>query len=83
MAETKAATTRMLPVFLERAKGENAIQAELVSVNGKDYLVPRGKSVEVPEEVYEAIVNAKNAENAYFDKVERLAKQASSKEALN
>lgn len=83
MAETKATATRMIPVYLERAKGENAIQTELVSVNGKDYLVPRGKSVEVPEEVYEAITNAKKAENAYFDKVEKLAKQASAKEALN
>jgi hypothetical protein len=37
----------------------------------------------VPEEVYEAIINAKNAQNAYYNKVDSLARQASSKEALN
>lgn len=82
MAETKATATRMFPVFLERAKGENAIQAELVMVNGKDYIVPRGKSVDVPEEVFEVITNAKKAENAYFDKVDRLAKEARGSDAL-
>ena len=82
MAENKE-TKKMLPIYLERASGENAIQTELVSVNGKDYLVPRGKEVMVPEEVYEAIINAKNAQNAYYNKVDSLARQASSKEPLN
>lgn len=83
MAEIKEkATKRMIPVFLERAKGENAVQSEIVSVNGQDYLVPRGKSVDVPEEVFEAITNAKKAENAYFDKMDRLAKAARGSDAL-
>lgn len=83
MAEIKEkATTRTFPVFLERAKGENAVQAELVSVNAQDYTVPRGKSVDVPEEFFEAITNAKKAENAYFDKVDRLAKAARGSDAL-
>lgn len=83
MAENKNKSEEpMIPVYLERNKGENAVQTELVSVNGKDYLVPRGKNVNVPQAVFEAISNAKNAENAYFEKCEKLAKRAKDAMAL-
>lgn len=83
MAEIKEkATTRTRTVFLDRIGGENAVQTMLVSVNGKDYYVPRGKSVDVPEEVYEVIESAKKADYANQDKLEEFARLAMQNGAL-
>ena len=63
-------------VYLDRAKGENAVQTELVSVNGRDFYVPRGKDVDVPLPVYNAIMRSREAQNRYDAKCEALARAA-------
>ncbi len=45
-------------VTLPRASGTEQ-QFSFVCVNGRAYQVPRGKPVDVPEEVFEALENAR------------------------
>ena len=77
MAETttKATTTkRKVTVRLPRNPGQNARQEEFFSVNGKNYLIKRGETVEIPEEVAEVIRNAEKAEEFAMQYVEGLVK---------
>lgn len=63
MAETtKQTTKKKVTVRLPRNPGQNARQEEFFSVNGKNYLIQRGETVEIPEEVAEVIRNAELAE---------------------
>lgn len=66
MAEkTKTASTdakKKVTIKIPLAKGQNANQQEFISVNFKNYIIQRGVTVEVPEEVAEAIENADKAE---------------------
>ena len=41
-------------------------QSRFVCVNGRTFQVPKGKTVEVPLPVYEALMNAKMAEEEAF-----------------
>lgn len=64
-------------VKLPRLMGQNAIQEEFFSVNGKNYIIKRGIEMEVPEEVAEVIRNNEQAEDYalnYVDNLERAAK---------
>lgn len=45
-----------------------------VSVNGKSYLIERGKEVEIPKSVYEVIINSMNQKRATEEAMEN-AKQ--------
>lgn len=49
-------------VRLPRNKGQNANQDEFFSVNFKNYIIKRGETVEIPEELAEVIRNAEKAE---------------------
>ena len=65
MAETIKKTinnARRVQVRLPRNAGQNANQDEFFSVNFKNYIIKRGESVEIPEEVAEVIRNAEKAE---------------------
>ena len=65
MAETtKNATNnaKRVEVRLPRNPGQNANQDEFFSVNGKNYIIKRGETVKIPEEVAEVIRNAEKAE---------------------
>lgn len=66
MAEqtTKKTTNnaRRVQVRLPRNAGQNANQDEFFSVNFKNYIIKRGETVEIPEEVAEVIRNAEKAE---------------------
>lgn len=59
-AEVKEA--RKISVRLPRNAGQNANQDEFFSVNFKNYIIRRGETVEIPEELAEAITNAEKAE---------------------
>ena len=49
MAETtKQTTKKKVTVRLPRNPGQNARQEEFFSVNGKNYLIKRGETVEIP-----------------------------------
>lgn len=71
MAETKkntaasdAKSTKRVQVKLPRLNGQNAIQEEFYSVNGRNYIVKRGEYVDVPEEVAELIRNNEQTEES-------------------
>ena len=53
---------KRVEVKLPKLPGQNAIQEEFFSVNGRNYRIKRGVYVEVPEEVAEVINNAEKAE---------------------
>lgn len=52
-------------IFLERGMASEE-QSRFVCVNGRTFQVPKGKTVEVPLPVYEALMNAKMAEEEAF-----------------
>ena len=86
MAETTKNTTnnatkgKRVTVRLPRLPGQNAIQEEFFSVNGRNYIVKRGEYVEVPEEVAEVINNAEKAEEYAMRYVEKLDEAKKEKE---
>lgn len=62
-ANHKPNATAKVSVRLPRNKGQNAIQEEFFSVNFKNYIIKRGETVEIPEELAEVIRNAEKAED--------------------
>ena len=66
MAESTKKTTenakRKVTLRLPRNMGQNARQEEFFSVNGRNYLIKRGETVEISEEVAEVIRNGEQAE---------------------
>lgn len=65
MAETIKQTNKnanRVEVRLPRNAGQNANQDEFFSVNFKNYIIRRGETVEIPEELAEVIRNAEKAE---------------------
>lgn len=76
---------RRVTVRLPRLAGQNAIQEEFYSVNGKNYIVKRGETVEIPEAVAEVIRNNEKAEDYAMNYIDNLKKKANSEtdKALN
>lgn len=80
MADTTKNTTnnaskgKKVTVRLPRLNGQNAIQEEFFSVNGKNYIIKRGETVEIPEEVAEVIRNGEKAEEYAMNYVDSLVK---------
>lgn len=76
-AETKslnaASGEKRVPVWLPRIPG--APEDEFYSVNGVDYIIKRGVTVEVPESLAEGIRNGQNAQAAAFEFTEQLHNQ--------
>lgn len=75
-----ATKSKKVMVRLPRLQGQNAIQEEFFSVNGKNYRIKRGIEVEIPEEVAEVIRNAELAEEYAMKYVEKLDKARKDKE---
>ena len=71
---------KRVEVKLPRLAGQNAIQEEFFSVNGRNYRIKRGEYVEVPEEVAEVINNSEKAEEYALRYVEKLDKAKKEKE---
>ncbi len=74
-----ATKSKRVTVRLPKLKGSNAIQEEFFSVNGKNYIIKRGETVEIPEEVAEVIRNAEKAEEYAMEYAEGLVKAESKK----
>ena len=51
--------------YLPRGQ-ENEEQSRFVAVNGRTFMVPKGKDVQVPLPVYEVLMNARMAEEEAF-----------------
>lgn len=87
MAETTKNTTnnatkgKRVTVRLPRLPGQNAIQEEFFSVNGKNYRIKRGETVEIPEEVAEVIANGEKAEEYAMNFIDELVKAEKEKKA--
>lgn len=64
---------KRVQVRLPKKGGHNARQEEFFSVNGRNYIIQRNKTVEIPEEVAEVIRNAELAEDYAMDYVDSLA----------
>ena len=75
-----ATNGKRVEVKLPRLQGQNAIQEEFFSVNGRNYRVRRGEYVEVPEEIAEVINNSEKAEDYAMRYVEKLDKAKKEKE---
>ena len=71
---------KRVTVRLPRLPGQNANQEEFFSVNGKNYIIKRGETVEIPEEVAEVIRNAEKAEEYAMNYVDNLNKAKDDKE---
>ena len=85
MAETtkkadNATKGKRVTARLPRLSGQNAIQEEFFSVNGKNYIIKRGETVDIPEEVAEVILNAEKAEEYAVKYVSNLDKAKEEKE---
>ena len=52
-------------IFLPRGQ-ESEEQSRFVCVNGRTFMVPKGKDVQVPLPVYEVLMNARIAEEEAF-----------------
>lgn len=77
MAETTKKTNnaeRRVSVRLPRNPGQNARQEEFFSHNFKNYMIVRGETVEIPEEVAEVIRNGEKAEEYAMQYVDGLVK---------
>ena len=82
MAETtkKADNSiKKVTVRLPLLRGQNAVQEEFFSVNGKNYRIKRGETVEIPEELAEVIENAQMADEYAMRYVDELAKAENDK----
>lgn len=64
--ETRNPWLEKRKVFIPKySRGEQ--ETRLVSVNGKDYFVPKGREVEVPLPVYEVLANSEDMRKALQD----------------
>ena len=71
---------KKVEVRLPRLKGQHANQDEFFSVNGKNYIIKRGETVEIPECVAEVIRNGEKAEEYAMRYVDDLTKAKEEKE---
>ena len=74
-----ATKSKRVTVRLPKLSGQNANQEEFFSVNGKNYIIKRGETVEIPEEVAEVIRNAEKAGEYAMNYVEGLVKAENDK----
>ena len=65
---------KRVTVRLPRNPGQNARQEEFYSHNFKNYMIVRGETVEIPEEVAEIIRNSEQAEEYAMKYVDGLVK---------
>lgn len=75
MAETKKANERV-EVFVPRGAANDDPNL-FVSINGVNYLLPRGKTSKVPPEVKYEIERAFKAQNIQDERIDKLSAAAS------
>lgn len=84
MAETTKKAdnaTKKVTVRLPLLRGQNAVQEEFFSVNGKNYRIKRGETVEIPVELAEIIKNAKKGEEYALNYINELTKAEADKKS--
>lgn len=73
---TKAKTKTYVLPFLE---GVDAPKQEFYSINNKDYILVRGEAIDLPEEVYDYIVEQEKAKLEAIKKARSLSLKEPSK----
>lgn len=58
-------------IYIERG-GDHDEPNLLVSINGKNWVLPRGKESEVPEEVAQEIERSRRARERYYNTMDKL-----------
>ena len=84
MAETTKKAEKAIErvtVRLPLLRGQNAVQEEFFSVNGKNYRIKRGETVEIPVELAEIIKNAKKGEEYALNYINELTKAEADKKS--
>ena len=71
MAKRSTGTTERVSVTLPRAR-EGEDKTFFVSVNGVNYLIPKGRTSDVPDFVAEEIARAQEAEERMYNAKESL-----------
>ena len=71
---------KKVTIRLPRLAGQNAIQEEFYSINGKRYIIKRGETVEIPENLGKLIQDNEKAEESALNYVESLDKAKNDKE---
>ena len=79
MATKKNETVSLL---IPRVPGDDSPNF-FVGINGKNYLIPKGKTVEVPKEVAEEYHRAMRAHGFSLDHVEKMNQEMREKEKLS
>ena len=84
MAETTKKAEKAIErvtVRLPLLRGQHAVQEEFFSVNGKNYRIKRGETVEIPVELAEIIKNAKKGEEYALNYINELTKAEADKKS--
>ena len=74
---------KKVTVRLPRLEGHNANQDEFFSVNYKNFIIKRGQTAEIPEELAEVIENNQKAEEYALNYSDGLVEAARNKEKGN
>lgn len=76
MSETTNTTKKLEEVFIPKGNAQDEPNL-FVSVNGKNYLLPKGKTSKVPPDVAYEIKRSQRAQERYDETVDKLKEQAS------
>ncbi len=68
-------TNGKVTVTIPRAR-EGEEKSLYICVNGKSYLIPKGKPVEVPDYIAKELERSQEAENRMYEEKERLLAQS-------
>lgn len=71
MSETKKATGERVDIFIPRAIGNDEPNL-FVSVNGMNFILPKGQTSSVPKFVAEEIERSREAEAALYKKMDSM-----------
>lgn len=75
MSETANTTKKLEEVFIPKGNAQDEPNL-FVSVNGKNYLLPKGKTSKVPSDVAYEIKRSQRAQERYDETVDKLKEQA-------
>ena len=75
-----ATKSKRVTVKLPKLYGQNAIQEEFFSINGKRFMIKRGEEVEIPENLEKLILDNEKAEEYALKYVENLDQAKKDKE---
>ena len=70
-----AADDGMVDIFIPRGQDRDDPNY-LVSINGVNYVMPKGKTSRVPQHVYDEIMRSREAEAALYERMNAMQEEA-------